>query len=324
MDPLTGVLALLAKYGAGRIAHVMGGTDADGDLLAGLITSVVAQEQAIEKRLDDIDRALEAVLEQSFELHFRPGVEYLFAALIDGRTRAGDLERSREQLMQAAGAAQTSFQRARALRYLVACLELMGRRELAAHELIKMEVAALDAQFEAASAPFDSKALDDFMRRRGLKTGLFASSEIRSSAHSDFGRLRGERSRACMKFLLDAASTAPSLGHEARLHPAPDLAADIHLPQTLHGRIGPLLLRFSDRSSVAGVGSWTIAATLEVPLQRDVWLASGYPWQQVRLVPMAEAFLDITGESAPLASVGFLPLRSNGEVISPGSSPSST
>ncbi|WP_460336004.1 hypothetical protein [Actinoallomurus acanthiterrae] len=140
MEALTAVTVLVGKYGVQRLVGSLTGRQGLGDLASELFGTLAASEDrlaerlaGIEQQLSGIERRLDEVLDQRYQVSLVLGLRGLLeaGAAHDPLVRTEELTNARERFREAAASARSSLQTAVAERYVVLCAIALGRPDAA-------------------------------------------------------------------------------------------------------------------------------------------------------------------------------------------------
>ncbi|WP_433176669.1 hypothetical protein [Actinoallomurus sp. CA-150999] len=140
MEALTAVTVLVGKYGVQRLVGSLTGRQGLGDLASELFGTLAASEDrlterlaGIEQQLSGIERRLDEVLDQRYQVSLALGLRGLLdaGAAHDPLVRAEELTSARERFREAAVSARSSLQTAVAERYVLLCAIALGRPDAA-------------------------------------------------------------------------------------------------------------------------------------------------------------------------------------------------
>jgi hypothetical protein len=228
MEPLTALLALAAAHGASSVVKSLSGSDALGSLSGELVKKLAETESRIEERLAGIESVLDELLEQRYAVALGSGVRFMLDAIpASAGTRAHDLDRARAAFVEASAAARTTLQQAVAERYLLLCALALGRAELVATVLGKVESLALAAALEAMVLTERSRdAAAALMRRDGIAARRFGGGDRRIEAQKRVKAAALETVDLSARMLAEAAALGPLYGLPAGLAPLTERTVD--------------------------------------------------------------------------------------------------
>jgi hypothetical protein len=259
VEPLTALLVIAASYGTRELVKILGGSAELSSLTGELVKSLAETESRIDERLAGIELKLDELLEQRYKVALRSGVRYLLDAIPAGAAdKVRDLDRARDNFIEARSAAQSSLQEAVAERYLLLCLVGLRRTELVAEAVARLEGLAMSAAFQAMG-------LTEFNREQARALMQRECSSLRRLADRD--RLREAQLQVksaaldtiCIsgRLLGEAAVLGPTFGLPPRTAPPSQAISDPTLVEgPRNSRVGGSII-VPPRPRVPGEGYWT-------------------------------------------------------------------
>jgi hypothetical protein len=287
MDPFTALLVIAASHGASALVQALGGSTQWSSLAGDLVKALDDSESRIVEHLTEIELKLDELLEQRYNVAVGSGLRYLLDAIpARSPSRVHDLDRARDQFIEAQSAARSSLQRAVAERYLVLCSLGLKRTEAAMSAQTRVEGLAMTAALEAAAivgrpVPQQVAAL---MRREGFSVWHLADRDRRSrDAQLQVWTAADDTISISAQLLGEAAMLAPAVGLPPRAAPLRSRMMRVYDPafwtfsmrtnETL--RIGPLTVQI--RPGAASRARLDLAWPALLPLRVVTRNTSSFP-----------------------------------------------
>jgi hypothetical protein len=264
VEPLTALLMIAASSGAGALVKALGGSTELSSLAGELVKALADSESriderlaAIGERLTAIELKLDEVLEQRYNVAMRAGVRYLLDALpAKPPSRAQDLDRARNQFIEAQSAARSSLQEAVTERYLLLCLLGLRRTELVISALIRVERLALTAALEAMLVTeYNREPTMALMRYQGSSRRQLADRDRRERAWLQVVGAAYETIHISGRLLSEAAMLGPVAGLPPRVLPA--LEPEIELSGDEHPS-REKSIKIEHNGQIVYGGTWTV------------------------------------------------------------------
>lgn len=273
-----GVLGLVAtKRGIEALVTGMTGKAPLGATTADLLGELLGSADRVEARLEEIARALDAILQRPYAVALAAGTRHLADAGNSAPGQKGSsFERAREKFIDASASSNDPLQRAVAERGVALASVCLGNAQLAGDSCARFESAAGDALSYAAELnelPVRREMIDTFQRS-------ISASEKRKW-FGDRGRLRDQAVdqaratidtalRASVELLFEAAALAGRSRETqgiVRMEHVYGSGLVLLVPPDRESSIGGVSFR-PERPTQSHTGTWSAAAAVRLSQYR--------------------------------------------------------
>lgn len=296
VDPTSAVVGIAVKYGVKALVQSLDGNDQVGSAASEILAALVAGESRMGQRLSAIEDALREIREDRYKVELAAGSSFLSDAMTSPpNARSDDLQRAREHLTRAVAAARSDLQRAHAERQALLAQLMLGRMDLAAGTVHRLEAAAMRAALQAFGLPYSHDATIALMRSEGLsETGRGKYDRTREAALR-VAHNAAEAKLMCGILLAEAAVIANQIGLVERSVQMAPISQDphrrrwhVHVPAGRPLRFGPITAQFkyafnsSGRRPSLGIADFTdsprpaaLDLAFEPAFRTRLWTKSG-------------------------------------------------
>jgi len=274
VDPLSGIAILSAKYGVKKVAQALFGEGAEADLAEAFIGLLETTEQS-HARLLEIERRLDVLISQRYQIASSVGLRYLQQAMLGGRSeerRNDDLARAEHNLIEAAEASASPLQRALCERILL--IVRLARHDVpgASDSQIRLDLElgeAVGQLFTLNNAKVEAgnslELSDDLTLRQFFKRAMSRARNM-ESIRKDLDVLRNNTDvelAAVAGLFADAATFADILGL-----PSPTCAPELRTSPADNGTWLKVNVAPDNQVRIAGI-TCTIERTTRA--RHDIW-----------------------------------------------------